>query len=324
MSDENRDMEPGETGVASPPSVGSQLKAAREAKQMSVGDIAMALKLGARQVDALERGDWRSLPGKTFIRGFVRNYARLLQVDSAPLMSQLDAVLESPQVRLALPEQKRQVTMPQSGRTRRRDYATALSGLALLAVATAIYFLWPADFSGLRSEFESVVALFFSKEPTPASAPAAPASQAEPVFPPGTTPQQVMNPQAVIPGEAASAPAPETASRPIQPVPPAMPESQPQQPQQEPKANPGPNPAADKTRGLHFSFEQDSWVEVRDQGGKVLFSKLSRAGSEESVDGQGPFTLVIGNAPGVKVSLRGKPVDLAPRTQGNVARLTLE
>jgi len=35
MSDEKRDMEPGETGFASPPSVGSQLKAAREAKQMS-------------------------------------------------------------------------------------------------------------------------------------------------------------------------------------------------------------------------------------------------------------------------------------------------
>ena len=76
--------------------VGEQLRQAREARGLQIADISQTLKLGPRQVEALESGDWQHLPGHTFIRGFVRNYARLVQVDSAPLMAQLDHILEKP------------------------------------------------------------------------------------------------------------------------------------------------------------------------------------------------------------------------------------
>ncbi|HZX30267.1 MAG TPA: RodZ domain-containing protein [Rhodocyclaceae bacterium] len=328
MSDENRDVESGEAGASSMPSVGSQLKAAREGKQMSVGDIAMALKLGSRQVEALENGDWHSLPGQTFIRGFVRNYARLLQIDPAPFMVQLDSVLETPKLRLTLPEQKHQVAMPQSGRPRRRDYAMALSGVGLVAIAAAIYFLWPVDLSGVREGIDTVASLFSRHEPEPAPAAPAAAPQAEPVFPPGTTPQQVMNPQAVNPAEAGNSATATTAgiSSPAL-VPPSV--TQAPEPQ---KTADIPAPAQDssvpaasaKAGGLRLTFAQDSWVEVRDGQGRIIFSHVGRAGSEQDVEGLGPFSLIVGNAPGVKVSLRGKPVELAPYTQGNVARLKLD
>ncbi|MBS1188242.1 MAG: hypothetical protein H6R10_34 [Rhodocyclaceae bacterium] len=330
MIDEKRDLESGLPESAPQlPTVGSQLRAAREAKQMSVGDIAMTLKLGARQVEALENGDWQGLPGKTFIRGFVRNYARLLQVDPAPLMGQLDAVLESPQQRLALPEQKRQVTMPQTGRSRRSDFAMMWAGAALVAAAAAVYFLWPVDFSGLRSHVDSLVALFSKsdQEAEPARAPSAPASasQSEPVFPPGTTPQQVMNPQAVVPSEPASAPPPANPGAAQSPaLQPLERLQQPSAPAAQPTQEPQPAAAADNVPALQFSVTEDSWIEVRDRHGKVLFSQLNRAGTEHSVDGRGPFSIVIGNAPGVKLALHGKPVDLATHTQGNVARMTLE
>ena len=67
--------------VMSGPPVGEQLRLAREARGLEVADIAQTLKLGPRQVEALEAGDWKGLPGNTFIRGFVRNYARLVQID---------------------------------------------------------------------------------------------------------------------------------------------------------------------------------------------------------------------------------------------------
>lgn len=73
-----------DSAVAVEQPVGEQLRQAREALGLQVGDIAQTLKLGSRQVEALESGDWQHLPGQTFIRGFVRNYARLVQVDSAP------------------------------------------------------------------------------------------------------------------------------------------------------------------------------------------------------------------------------------------------
>ena len=40
-------------------SVGEQLSAARKARGLEVVDVAQTLKLGPRQVEALENGDWR-------------------------------------------------------------------------------------------------------------------------------------------------------------------------------------------------------------------------------------------------------------------------
>lgn len=338
MSDENREMESGEAGFSALPPVGSQLKDAREKKEMSVGDIAMALKLGQRQVEALESGDWQRLPGNTFIRGFVRNYARLLQLDAAPLMAQLDAVLEAPQQRLVVASTTR-ATMPQTGRPRKRDYAMALSGLVLVAIAIGIYFLLPSDLSVLRDNVTSLVAAFTSKETPPAPA-APPAASSEPVFPPGSTPQQVMNPQAtpVEPPPPASAPAspglvpppvvqpePAAPSSPAQAAPAAVPTPAASAPAA--SAPSAPTPAAPAPAGstpLHFTFQQESWVEVRDRNGKVLYSQRAAAGTEQNISGQAPFSLVIGNAPGVKLTMRGQPVDLASHTNGNVARLMVE
>ena len=63
---------------------------------------------------------------------------------------------------------------------------------------------------------------------------------------------------------------------------------------------------------------------MRDRDNKVIFSQRSPAGSEQAVNGKGPLSLVIGYAPGVKLSWHGKVVDLAPHTKGEVARLVLE
>ena len=49
--------------------VGQRLRAAREAKGMSIDEIARSLKLSPRQIVALEADDWTSLPCKTIIRG---------------------------------------------------------------------------------------------------------------------------------------------------------------------------------------------------------------------------------------------------------------
>jgi len=57
------------------------LKAAREAAGLSQDAVAQQLKLAPRQVRAIEEDDYARLPGRTFVRGFVRNYARLVGLD---------------------------------------------------------------------------------------------------------------------------------------------------------------------------------------------------------------------------------------------------
>jgi transcriptional regulator with XRE-family HTH domain len=78
-------------GFADAGGVGQQLRSAREARKLSVPEVAQSLKLAPRQVAAIESEDWGALPGNTMIRGFVRNYARVLNLDADALMRGLDA-----------------------------------------------------------------------------------------------------------------------------------------------------------------------------------------------------------------------------------------
>jgi len=75
---------------------------------------------------------------------------------------------------------------------------------------------------------------------------------------------------------------------------------------------------------MRFVFDKESWLEVRDRDNKQVFSQRVAAGTEQVLSGQGPLSLVIGYAPGVRVFWRGQAVDLAPHTRGDVARLVLE
>ena len=287
-----------DSAVAVEQPVGEQLRQAREALGLQVGDIAQTLKLGSRQVEALESGDWQHLPGQTFIRGFVRNYARLVQVDSAPLMLQLDAVLEKPADNLAI-QDSRPASMPQSGGTgSRRDRMVVLIGAILVVLASLIYFLIPADLGPLHDGVQALLNSMSRKE-VPAPAPAAPV--ADPVFPPGATPQQIMNPQALAPAETA-------------PLPPVAAQSD---------AAPAVSSVATAPQ-MRFLFDKESWLEVRDRDNKVVFSQRLAAGTEQVLSGQGPLSLTIGYAPGVRVFWHGQAIDLAPHTKGDVARLVLE
>ena len=83
------------TPVAPAPGV---LAAARNAAGMTLADAARNLKLSPWQVEALESGDYARLPGPVFVRGFIRNYARLLKIDAAPLLAEIasQAAAEQP------------------------------------------------------------------------------------------------------------------------------------------------------------------------------------------------------------------------------------
>jgi len=74
---------------------------------------------------------------------------------------------------------------------------------------------------------------------------------------------------------------------------------------------------------LVVRYEGPSWTEIRDSAGRMLISRLVDADSVEPFDGAPPFSIVIGNARAVTLVYRGQPVDLAPYTRLNVARLVL-
>ncbi|MEY2633175.1 MAG: hypothetical protein RIR00_1829 [Pseudomonadota bacterium] len=301
--------------------VGQQLRQAREARGFTLTHIAAQLKLGEKQLQALESGDWHLLPGATFIRGFVRNYARLVQLDPEPLMQQLNSVLNAAVARIELPAAiSGNIPSSHHGGLRQRDLLAVLFGLLILALATAAYFFVPEDlFSRI-----SLPSWLEMREEVPAP------KAAEPAFPPGVPPGTTP----VVPPE--TAPAPAANEAPAAPAPLAPPAVEaPAAAQSGMSAQPAPipvvsvpvAPTADKSadrQSLRLVYVGESWVEVRDRTGTVLHSQRSFAGNEQRISGQLPYSVVVGNAKAVKVYFRDQLIDVSPYVRGDVARFNLE
>ena len=73
-----------------------------------------------------------------------------------------------------------------------------------------------------------------------------------------------------------------------------------------------------------LSVSEDAWIEVIDGAGTTRLSRIVRAGESLSMGGVAPWRVRIGHVGGVKVTLRGQPVDLSPFARNNVARLELK
>lgn len=118
---------------------GASLRAAREARNLSIFEVAQSLKFGPRQVTALEADDYAALPaGATFQRGFLRSYAKLLKIDAEPLLAMLDArtPIAPPDVRA--PQNMGVAATPvTSGRRSSRPLLLGSAVLALLAAGLA-------------------------------------------------------------------------------------------------------------------------------------------------------------------------------------------
>ncbi|MBI2925044.1 MAG: helix-turn-helix domain-containing protein [Verrucomicrobia bacterium] len=75
------------------PTVGEQLRRSREEQALSVYQVSDITKIKTEHVRALEEGDYEVFPAPVYVRGFVRTYARLLKLDAAILLAELDVEL---------------------------------------------------------------------------------------------------------------------------------------------------------------------------------------------------------------------------------------
>lgn len=265
---------------------GAALAAARQAQNLSVADAARQLKLSTSQIEALEAGNFEKLPGTIFVRGFIRNYARLLKLDADALLRSVDLTLPSPPAKEeALPS--RDIPFPTAQPRRGPWYALVL--VLLLSGLAAYEFFW--------NEPESTV----SKTVTP---PANAVRKTE-------LPVLMEAPAASVPSAAAGT---NTADK-VDANTPAAGQAAAAEGSRQPQ--PG-------ERLLRLVFTQESWVEIRDRSGEIVFSRLNPAGSEKRIYGMPPMSVIIGNAHGVQLTYNDQPVDLALHTKVDVARFTLE
>ncbi len=283
------------------PGFGATLAAAREARGLSVAEAAERLKLSPRQVQALEAEDWGQLPDPVFVRGFVRNYARLVGLDPQTLLPAVDGNATVTQT----------ITAPSAGvrlggSPVARWLLLPLLLVALFVAVVAGLYTWLRQGEQAIVPMPPVSGLTTSEAgkalPSPPLEPAVMAPVTEP------SPAQANSPPPPARLDPMPRPAPEAAA-------PATPA-----PGDETPAREGASPARVSMR---FQPAEDAWIQVVDAKG-MRFSKLVRAGATEEVSGTPPFRLVVGNAANVNLIYNGHVIDLKPYIGEKVARLTLE
>lgn len=178
-------------GHAAVLSAGRQLAEARAARNLTVAEVAQQLKLSAVQVEALEADAYSRLPGPVFVRGFVRNYARLLELDADALVGQVELPhLPSP-ASAAIPL-SRNIPFPEQGRTNWLPYASALSLVIAAVVLFEFFFSAPSAevVSAVVPQPVAVPVVVQPALPVRAATTAAPEvpAVAEPVAPPAQPP----------------------------------------------------------------------------------------------------------------------------------------
>lgn len=272
------------------PTAGEQLAAARQSRGMSIGEIAQQLKLSPWQVEALESNDVKRLPSPVFVRGFIRNYARLLKLDPALVMSVAEHNAPTPPLDSAALERSAEVPFPAARNTNWSLYAIAA---AVVLIPLAVYEFYPAD----------------APEQDGKSAQVDTAQQAAPVVAETTT------------TEAASVSAPPLLTHVTNEL---KADASPRG-----MASPAAEATAPARRApgeqiVKLHFTRSSWVEIRDRNGQKIFSQLNAPGTDQVVSGLAPLSLVVGNANGVQVTHNEQPVDLEPYIKVDVARLTLK
>lgn len=285
------------------PLPGSVLRAAREANGYSLSEISQVLKFSVRQLEALENDDYSNLQGSTFIRGFVRSYARYLRLDEVPLLAALEP--KAPVVAADVqPIESTGAEMP-AGSTdgSKRAYGVAV-GVLLLGVLAWFAIQGKPEQSRPAELTAPATATLTEPEQTAAG-------EAVPAKPESSIKAPEAEPTAAAPA-ALAPPATGSATSAVEPAASAVDAAVPT-----PVANPN-------ERQLSLSFSDVSWVEVRDASQKILYSGRSTPDSRQVVRGRPPFQLVIGNAQSVKLRYEDRSIDLQPYTRVDVARLTLD
>lgn len=309
-------------GSELPPSPGGAIRKAREKVEMSLEELAAHTKLARTTLDALEADRFEDLSESVYVRGYYRKCANVLNLDGERLIAGYEA--RSSAMMATVPPAK--VLLAGSNPAEPRGTGRTVTAV-LVVIAAVVGVLWWVQQDRPASD-------------TPPALVTPPVSGRDgPVEPPPIRrPALVLESHLGNTGAAGEGPldgdaegAADTATEPSAPVdtatssPQAAPEPQPETESDSSAVEPeAAAPASDAAPTLVLRFKENSWVRVEDARGQSLASGLIANGSVRELRGVAPYTVFLGFAPGVDVSLDGQAVDLRPHTRSNdTARLTL-
>ena len=332
-----------EVVVSSRSNPGETLRKARESKNLAQADVAQQLNLTLRALTQVEAGAFDKLPGHTFARGYIRAYAKFLELDQDRLVADFDAYTGTDSAGSSVHALGRIEEPTHLAQSLLRFVSVGLL-LGLLAVS---FFWWQEQ--STRKDSDAAVSRALEHvevesadgtteihpldepedqavadgqaqivEPASEIAPEL-AAQTATTAPAADTATSASQPAPVV--EPAAAVVAPVAAVPAAPVSAALPSVTPVV--EAPVSAPAPVQAAAGQALVNIQFTANCWTQLTDANGKVLFSALKRAGESLELAGKPPLELRLGFARGAQVSYNGQVVDVAPYTSGETARMKL-
>ncbi|HSM12513.1 MAG TPA: RodZ domain-containing protein [Thermoanaerobaculia bacterium] len=282
-------------------SFGAWLRTQREARGISLREIADASKISVRYLEALEQDRFGILPAPVFVRGFLREYARVVGLDPDEVVN-LFLLASGGESKEEEEEQERLAQRRASG-------PSPLVYVALLAVAVlillglaALVWYWAARRSPATepppSELASrpvVEAPAQELPPAVTPAPSATFGEDRAATAAGVVDSGAAAPEVARPPATASA----VPAAPVAAIPPAA-------------------AVPDGPLRVQPDFVEDCWVELVVDGGRRT-SELRTSGEVLTLEAADSVLLTLGNPAGVRVELDGRPFDL-PGDRDRVVR----
>ncbi|EMX3332070.1 cytoskeleton protein RodZ [Salmonella enterica] len=291
---------------------GVRLRNAREQLGLSQQAVAERLCLKVSTVRDIEEDKAPSDLASTFLRGYIRSYARLVHVPEEELLPGLEKQAPLRAAKVA-PMQ----SFSLGKRRKKRDgWLMSFTWLVLFVVVGLTGAWWWQNHKAQQEEIttmadQSTAELNADKDSgqsVPLDTRDATSQDTTPAPTAAATQNTVVAPSQANVDTAATSAAPAATETPY-----ALPTSQ------AGVAAPAADPNA-----LVMNFTADCWLEVTDATGKKLFSGMQRKDGNLNLTGQAPYKLKIGAPAAVQIQYQGKPVDLSRFIRTNqVARLTL-
>lgn len=334
---------------------GARLRAARERKGLDVKAVADHLHLHERLIEALERDDYSGLPSAVFVKGYLRNYARLVDEPVNEVVSLAGGLQASES---SYSPSFRGAQIQSRIKPYRKGGSASVAGTLLwLLVLAAVVFaiLWWRGYIELPSSLSDRLSGSNEESAEMLLQPAGAGADANGNLPlEGSVDDRVSVPESPAGADTIQVPPPvlqqdepitqtDTASAQPQlptavveaPEQPAAIEAAPTEPVQG-EAVPEDTPPVGDARsdvttgvegtgeGVVFQFTAPCWVDVRDaEGNKVLYGGVG-SGERHVLTGIPPYRVVLGNNAAVSISVDGRPFDTSAHSSGRVARFNLD
>ncbi len=268
---------------------GQMLREAREHAGVRLPSLAANLKVAVSKLEALEANEWGAFPDVVFIRALASAVCRVLRIDAAPV---LDKLPKAPGQTLAKVGEGINAKVSEGNASARSgDFAGSkpfpwMGVVGLIVVATVGVLFYPQLMQYWKAQAGSNAPVTALRS----SSVAATGESTEPAV--------------ALGGVTDAPPATDAVSSAAAPVPPVV-------TAEVPSVN---------VPLMRVKAQQDSWVQVKDANGAVVFEKTIKAGEEHDIAGTAPWKVVIGNAVAVKLLVRGESFDLQKVMKGSTAR----